>query len=93
MLARPLEIRSSPHAIAIQGMTALVTAMMAKEMTRPRQPGLNSGRPITSMIRARATKPEAERRSRSEVGLMSWTASLIIRNDAPQIRASAANAA
>src|SRR5213080_5044723 len=93
MLARPLEIRSSPHPMEIHGMTALVTAMIAKPITRPRHPGPNSGLPRASTIRARATNPEIERKSRSAVGLMSWTVTLMARKDPPQINDNATNAA
>ena len=93
MLASPLEIRSSPQAIEIQGMTAFVTAMIPKEISRPRHPGLKSRRRRTSTITARATQPEAERKSSRACGLMSWTASLMSRNETPQMRARATNAA
>src|SRR5882672_333409 len=90
MLASPLEIRSSPQAIATQGTIALVIAMNANEPRRVRQPGPISGRPIAFTITASPSKPDAERRSTSTVGLMSCTATLIKRKDTPQMRASAA---
>src|SRR6267142_4253383 len=90
MLARPLEMRSSPQALATQGMIALVTAMNANEPRRVLQPGPISGRPIAFTITASPSKPDAERRSSSTVGLMSCTATLIKRKDTPQMRASAA---
>src|SRR3989442_3897932 len=91
MLASPLEIRSSPHPIATQGMTALVTAMIANPITLPLQPGPNSGFRSASTITASATKPDIERKRSIAVGLMSCTASLIRRNDTPQIKASPIN--
>src|SRR5216684_4632003 len=92
MLARPLVIRSSPQAIATHGTMALVTAMIANEPNRVFQPSPRSGRPISLTITARAINPEIERMSSNTVGLMSWTATLIRRNDAPQISASPARA-
>src|SRR5450759_226059 len=92
MLARPLEIRSSPQAIATQGTIAFVIAMIAKEPNRVLQPSPRSGRPITLTITARAISPDSERMSSNTVGLMSWTATLIRRNEAPQISASPASA-
>jgi len=71
MLARPLEIRSSPHAIAIHGTRALVIAMIANEPRRCVQPSLRSGLPIALTITASTTKPEADRKSNSTTGLMS----------------------
>src|SRR5690349_1001055 len=44
------------------------------------------------MINASATAPDADRMSTSTTGLMSWTASLMKRKDAPQISPSAVNA-
>src|SRR5450759_973071 len=92
MLARPLEIRSSPQAIATQGTIAFVIAMIAKEPNRVLQPSPRSGRPIALTITARATNPDSERMSSKTVGLMSCTATLIRRNEAPQISASQASA-
>src|SRR5258707_2482383 len=92
MLARPLVIRSSPQAIATQGTIAFVTAMIAKEPNRVLHPSPRRGRPIALTITARAINPETERMSSNTVGLMSWTATLIRRNDAPQISASPARA-
>src|SRR6266516_5561784 len=91
MHARPLEIRSSPQPIETHGITALVTAMIAKPISRPRHPGPNSGLRKASTITARATHPDAERKSRSAVGLMSWTVTLMARKEPPQISARAAN--
>src|SRR5450759_90270 len=87
MLARPLEILSSPQAIATQGTIAFVNAMIANEPNRVLQPSPRSGRPITLTITARAISPDSERMSSNTVGLMSWTATLIRRNEAPQISA------
>src|SRR5262245_154727 len=92
MLARPLEIRSSPHAIEIHGMTPLVTAMNTKPNSRPRHPGLKSRRRMNRMITASATQPEAERSSSSTRGVRSWTASLMRRKETPQISARATKA-
>src|SRR5690242_18255253 len=92
MLARPLLMCCSPHAIAAQGNSALVNAMMTKGPMRARQSALTSGRRIAAMITPRATVPDTERTRTRAVGLMSWTPSLIRRNDAPQIRLSAAKA-
>src|ERR1700704_3633743 len=92
MLARPLEIRSSPHAIATHGTMALVIAMIANEPSRVLQPSPRSGRLITLTMTARAINPDSERRSKTTVGLMSWTATLIRRNEKPQISASPAKA-
>src|SRR5258706_7099630 len=88
MLASPLEMRSSPHAIAIQGMTALVTAMNAKEPNRVREPSLKSGRPITFRMIASVRKPDADLKSSRTWGLMSCTATLMARNEPPQMKAS-----
>ncbi len=92
MLASPLVIRSSPHAIATQGTMALVIAMIAKEPNRVFQHSTRSGRPMSLTITARATKPDVERMRSSTVGLMSCTATLIRRNEAPQIIARPARA-
>src|ERR1700687_1936209 len=92
MLARPLEIRSSPHAIATHGTIAFVIAMIANEPKRVLQPSPTSGRPIALTITARAINPDTERRRRTTVGLMSWTATLIKRKEKPQINASPARA-
>src|SRR5258706_2977195 len=92
MLASPLVILSSPQAIATQGTIALVIAMIANEPNRVLQPAPRRGRPMTLTITARATNPDTERMSSSTVGLMSWTAILISKNDAPQISASPASA-
>src|SRR3981081_3068826 len=92
MLARLLEIRSSPQAIATQGTTALVMAKIANDPSRVLQPSPRRGRPITLTITASARKPEAARSSSSTAGLMSCTATLIKRNETPQIRASPASA-
>src|ERR1700682_4652968 len=86
MLARPLVIRSSPHAIATHGTIALVTAMIANDPNRVFQPSPRSGRPIALTITDRAINPDRERISSHNVGLMSWTATLIRRNEAPQMR-------
>src|SRR6266550_3172462 len=43
MLARPLEIRSSPHPMETHGITALVIAMIPNPINLPRHPGPNSG--------------------------------------------------
>src|SRR5712692_2945420 len=87
MLARPLEIRSSPQAIATHGTIALVIAMNANEPRRVLHPGPIRGRPIAFTITAGPSKPDAERRSSSTVGLMSFTATLIRTKDTPQMRA------
>src|SRR6202162_3953913 len=92
MLARPLEIRSSPQAIATHGTIALVIAMIANEPNRVLQPSPRRGRPMALTITASATNPDVERMSSNTVGLMSWTATLIRRNEAPQISASPASA-
>src|SRR5450759_755624 len=92
MLDSPLEIRSSPQAIATQGTIAFVIAMIANEPNRVLQPSPRRGRPITLTITARATNPDTERMSSNTVGLMSLTATLIRRNEAPQISASPASA-
>src|SRR6266851_8607707 len=91
-LARPLEIRVSPQAIATQGRRALATAMNVNGAILLFQFGPTSGRPIARMITASAMAPDPDRMSTSTVGLMSCTPSLIKRKDAPQIRPSAANA-
>src|SRR5438445_1907868 len=92
MLASPLEIRSSPHAIAAQGSNPPVIPSKTNGMTRPRHPSPNSGRPITRTTRASAMHADAERMSTSTIGLMSWTAILMNRNETPQISASATSA-
>ena len=92
MLARPLEMRSSPHAMAIHGITALVTAMMANEITRVRQPGPKRGRPRTSRMIARAVKPDVDLNRSRTWGLMSCTATLMNRNEEPQMSASVTSA-
>src|ERR1700693_4775537 len=81
MLARPLEIRSSPQAIATQGTIALVIAMIANEPNRVLQPSPRSGRPIALTITASATNPDVERMRRNTVGLMSCTATLVSRKE------------
>src|SRR4030081_1124178 len=87
MLASPLEIRSSPQAMATHGIRALVTAMIANGTSRFLQPGLKRGRPIARTITTSARQPEAERTSRSTVGAMSCPPTLIRKKDTPQIRA------
>src|SRR6266550_2462843 len=93
MLARPLEIRSSPQPMATHGITALVRAMIPKPINLPRHPGPKRGLRRAMTITARATNPEAERNRSKAVGLMSWTVTLIARNDPPHIRASPMSAA
>src|SRR6266550_8057066 len=93
MLARPLEIRSSPHPMETHGITALVIAMIPNPINLPRHPGPNSGLRRATTITARAANPEAERNRSKAVGLMSWTVTLIARNDPPHIRASPMSAA
>src|SRR5712692_4188065 len=92
MLARPLVIRSSPQAIPDQGISPPPIAITANGISRRFQPGLTSGRRMAATITASVTKPEAERMSTRAVGLMSLTATLMNRNDAPQMRASTARA-
>ena len=92
MLARPLEILSSPQPIATHGITALVRAMIPKPISLPRHPGPKNGLRSASTISESATKPAAERNRSRAVGLMSWTVILIARNDPPQIRASPTSA-
>ncbi len=91
-LARPLEMRSSPHAMATHGITALVTAMIPKCTSRFLSWPPNSDLPVRAMIAPSATAPDADRMNTSTVGLMSWTPSLKNRNDAPQISPSPVNA-
>src|SRR5258708_22453036 len=91
-LARPLEMCCSPQAIATQGNRALATAMNVNAPSLLLHFSPRSGRPIASMITASVIAPEPDRMSTSTVGLMSCTPSLMKRNDAPQIRPSAANA-
>src|SRR5438105_687957 len=93
MLARPLEIRSSPQPMETHGITALVRAMIPKPISLPRQPAPNRGLRRASTITARAMNPEAERKRSNAVGLMSWTVTLIARNDPPHIRARPTSAA
>src|SRR5256885_12956840 len=93
MLASPLEIRSSPQPMATHGMTALVNAMIANPMTRPLHPGPNSGLRSANTMSTRAANPDAERKRSRAVGLMSWTVTLIRRNEIPQIRARPTQAA
>src|ERR1700694_543147 len=92
MLARPLEIRSSPQAIATHGTIAFVIAMIANEPNRVLHPEPRRGRPIALTITARAINPDRERMSSSTVGLMSWAATLISRHETAQISAGPANA-
>src|SRR5438309_10120067 len=92
MLARPLLMCCSPHAIRTQGRRALVMAITMNETIRAFQKLPNRGRPVTRMITASVSAPDADLTNTSTVGLMSWTRSLMERHDAPQIRASAANA-
>src|SRR6266851_3467821 len=87
MLASPLEIRVSPHAMPAQGRRPPVIPRIANGMSRCRQPSPNKGRPMARTIKARAMLPEADRMSTSAMGLMSWTATLMKRNDTPQIKA------
>ncbi len=71
MLARPLEIRSSPQAMPAQGSSPPVIPKIANGMSRPLQPSPKMSRPMTRTIRASATQPEAARMSTRAVGLMS----------------------
>src|SRR5947209_15713874 len=87
MLASPLEIRVSPHAMPAHGRRPPVIPRIANGTSRRRQPSPNNGRPIARTIKARAMQPEAERMSTSAMGLMSWTATLMKRNETPQIKA------
>src|SRR5258706_1318225 len=87
MLANPLEIRVSPQAIPAQGKSPPVMPRIAKGMTRLRQPSPKSERPVTRTITASAMVAETERISTSTTGLMSWTATLMKKKDAPQISA------
>src|SRR6266851_6243476 len=91
MLARPLEIRSSPHAIATHGITPPVSAITANA-TRRRFALVKRFRRRATMSTARATDPETERIRTRTGGLMSPTATLMNRNDAPQIKAIEAKA-
>src|SRR6266550_2321275 len=93
MLARPLLMCCSPHAIRTQGTRALVMAITMNGTIRAFQKLPNRGRPVTRMITASVSAPDADLTNTSTVGLMSWMPSLMKRNDAPQIRASATNAA
>src|SRR5438552_9746665 len=93
MLARPLLTCCSPQAIRTQGRSALVIAMMMNGTIRALQKLPNSGRPVIRMITASVSAPEADLTRTRTVGLMSRMPSLMRRNDAPQIRPSAANAA
>src|SRR5260370_3178654 len=88
MLANPLEIRVSPHAMPAHGRRPPVIPRIANGMSRCRQPSPNKGRPMARTIKARAMQPEAERMSTSAMGFMSWTATLMKRNETPQIKAS-----
>ena len=67
-------------------------AITMNETIRAFQKLPNRGRPVTRMITASVSAPDADLTNTSTVGLMSWTPSLMKRNDAPQIRASATNA-
>src|SRR5712692_7491855 len=87
MLANPLEIRVSPHAMPAHGRRPPVIPRIANGMSRCRQPSPNKGRPMARTIKARAMQPEVERMSTSAMGLMSWTATLMKRNETPQIKA------
>lgn len=71
----------------------MVTAMIANETTLDPEPLPSSGRRKAARISARATKPELERTSRRTGGLMSWTATLVSRKHAPQMRARPISAA
>src|SRR5207249_8558985 len=93
MLASPLEIVRSPHAMATHGITALVMAMIANGIKRLLSRPPKSDLPDRAMIAPSATAPEADRMNTSTVGLMPWTPSLKKRNDRPQIRPSPMNAA
>src|SRR5690242_18897314 len=86
MLARPLEMVCSPHAMAVHGITALVIAMIPNGISRLLSLPANSDLPDSSMIAASATAPDADRMNTSTVGLMSCTPILKNRKDAPQIR-------
>src|SRR2546428_2573881 len=93
MLASPLLICVSPQAMAIHGTTELVTAMNANDPMRLRHPWPKRGLPLNRMIKASAKKPVSERSRRSTSGLMSCTATLIARNEPPQINARVMSAA
>src|SRR5689334_18934346 len=92
MLARPLEIRSSPQPIATHGITALVTAMIAKPQSLPRQPAPKKGLRRKSRIATRPRTPKTDLKSSRAVGLMSCTVSLMARKEPPQIRDRPTNA-
>ena len=70
-LASPLVIRSSPHAIAAHGSSALITAMIRNGTTRLRQSGPNSGRRIALRITTSIAVPVRERIRTRTMGLMS----------------------
>src|ERR1700730_1487520 len=84
MLARPLEMCCSPQAINTHGTSALVTAMKANRPIRFLR-SVRNGFPIASMITARAIAPDADRPSTMTVGAMSCRATLMKRNEPPQI--------
>src|SRR5260370_19164755 len=87
MQARLVETSVSPHAMPAHGRRPAVIPRIANGMSRCRQPSPNKGRPMALTIKARAMQPEVERMSTSAMGLMSWTATLMKRNEAPQIKA------
>src|SRR5437870_2808790 len=91
MLARPLEIRSSPHPIETHGMTALVTAMIPKPNSLPLHPGPRSGFRRAITLNAGATNPEIERNKSRAVGPRSCTASLMASNQQPPSKAMEIN--
>src|ERR1700730_9374328 len=91
MLASPLEILSSPQAIASHGNTPPVIAITANGSKRRLAFGKRFRR-IAIMSTASARKPELERIRTRTIALMSWTATLMNRKEAPQIRAMAARA-
>src|SRR4029077_13375550 len=92
MLARPLVMCCSPQAIKTQGNSALAMAMTRNGKSLTFQSWLSSRLRVATMITASATAPDADRISTSTTGLMSWTASLIRRKDAPQISPNAVKA-
>src|SRR5260370_15563215 len=87
MQARLVEIRVWPHEMPAHGRRRPVIPRIANGMSRCRQPSPNKGRPMARTIKARAMQPEVERMSTSAMGLMSWTATLMKRNETPQIKA------
>src|SRR5579859_7916698 len=90
--ARPLVMCCSPKPNAAQGSSPLVNPMIANGIKRAFQPVRTMRLRIAIMISARVTLPDPARMSTNTAGLMSLTATLMKKKEAPQIKARIASA-